>query len=69
MNLWSFVEPYDPTATAVLTTADLIGDDRPCPDGHHVWTGRQMGGSPDVAESHEWVEYCDACGLERPCDD
>ena len=32
----------------------------------HVWTGQQMGGPPDVADSYEWVEYCEKCGLENP---
>ena len=38
----------------------------PCPDGRHQWTGRQMGGPPDMAESYEWVEYCKVCGVENP---
>lgn len=41
---------------------------KPCPDGMHVWTGKQMGGPPDMAESYEWVGYCDVCGIEGPED-
>lgn len=44
-------------------------DSAPCPDGQHRWKGQRMGGSPDMAESYEWVEYCDVCGIERPCED
>ncbi len=40
-------------------------DEGPCPDGQHKWVGRQTGGSPDMAESYEWVEYCDVCGVEN----
>jgi hypothetical protein len=40
-------------------------DEGPCPDGQHRWVGKQMGGSPDMAESYEWVEYCDICGVEN----
>lgn len=34
----------------------------------HKWTGKQMGGSPDMAESTEWVGFCDKCGIEGPTD-
>ncbi len=36
-----------------------------CP---HEWTGKQLGGPPDMAESYEWVGYCKHCGLEGPED-
>lgn len=35
---------------------------KPCP---HRWTGQQVGGPPDMAESTEWVEYCAECGEEQ----
>ncbi len=41
-------------------------DEQPCKPGEHKWTGKQMGGPPDAAESYEWVEYCDVCGVENP---
>jgi hypothetical protein len=43
-------------------------DEGPCPDGQHRWVGKRMGGPPDMAESCEWVEYCDVCGVENTGD-
>ncbi len=54
----------------------LVGDLRACRkelarlqalgiDCDHEWTGQQLGGPPDMAESTEWVEYCKKCGYER----
>lgn len=37
-------------------------DGKPCPPGMHVWKGQQRGGPLDVAESAEWVVYCEICG-------
>lgn len=31
----------------------------------HVWTGQQVGGPPDMAESAEWVAFCKECGAEK----
>lgn len=36
-----------------------------CWPKQHKWTGKQMGGPPDMAESTEWVGYCDVCGIEK----
>lgn len=40
-------------------------DDGPCPNDHHQWVRRRVGGAPDMAESCEVVEVCDVCGIER----
>ena len=42
-----------------------LPDDYECPDGGHQWTGRQLGGPPDMAESSEWVAWCKLCGVEK----
>lgn len=34
----------------------------------HEWTGQQLGGPPDMAESTEWVCYCKKCGMEKTDD-
>jgi len=32
----------------------------------HRWIGKRQGGPPDMAESSEWIEFCDLFGMERP---
>jgi hypothetical protein len=32
---------------------------------HHHWKRQRLGGSPDMAESYEVVEFCVRCGDER----
>lgn len=70
---WAFPHLSDRAYEALKSGNDrgqpIVEDDGPCPPGQHHWVGRQMGGSPDMVESYEWVAYCDVCGAEKMGDD
>ncbi len=40
-------------------------DGMPCFPGRHRFVTRELGGSPDCAESRERVRVCEACGWEE----
>jgi len=64
----------DTIVSMVFVTMALIMDElhedirllkSKCHDEHY-WVGQKRGGDPTVADSGEWVEYCDKCGKEKP---